>query len=191
MPQKNLDSLRQVPADKIHASEKALLEKNPQQLILSKQSVDFKFSTLSPVVKTDFGPSPAAPIKLINDKSQKYLIVWSWLSKAAIGKVSVTFPKLTVFDSKMNIHKITLIQTGEENGCGLTRCRKMVYDITSLPSGSYDIVLVPIVEDPEKALMLSTITNGTLYPPEVPLYADYFGDARVSLESKLPFEKID
>jgi hypothetical protein len=122
------------------------------------------------------------------NQSKKYLIVWSWLHKAGFGKVAVTFPKLTVFDSKKNVRKVTCVQAGEEDACGINRCRKMAYDVSELESGTYELVLVPQVEDPEKILMISTINNGVLNPPRVPLYGDFFGEARLSLESKLPFQ---
>lgn len=189
MPIQNLESLQQTPTDKIHSSERDVLEKNAPQLILSNQNVDVSFSSKSPIVKTKFGPSTAATVKLVNDQSKKYLIVWSWLHKTGFGKVGVAFPQLTVFDSKKNVKEVKCVQAGEEDGCGINRCRKMAYDISELDSGTFDLVLVPQVEDPEKILMLSTVNNGVLNPPRVPLYGDYFGEARLSLDSKLPFKE--
>lgn len=187
MPKENEQTIRQVSADQIHATEFDVLTEDPPRMTLNRGQVDFSFSKNSPLVKTEFGPSTAATVRFVNEQSGKYLVVWSWLHKASFAKVGVVFPKLSIFDSSGSLKKIQLIQDGEWDACGLSRCRKMAYDITQLEKGTYQLVLVAYVQDPEKSVMLSTINTGVLNPPQVPVYADYFGDLRISLESTLPF----
>ncbi len=187
MPQENYNYIHQVPADQILESEFQLLEKRPPRMTLQEGQVDFSFSKNSPLLKTEQGPAPAATVRFVNENSGKFLVVWSWLHKASFAKVGVVFPKLSVYDSTKSLRKIKIVQEGEEDSCGIFRCRKMAYDISELEKGTYQLVLVATVADPEKSLMLSEINTGTLYPLQVPVYADYFGDLRISLQSVLPF----
>ncbi len=169
VPKSNDEITQQITEYQISGSEWEVLDRNPPRITLHQGQVDFSFSKNSPLIKTDFGPSAAATVRFVNEGSGKYLIVWSWLAKGSSAKIDVVFPKLSVFDSQKNLIKIKLVQNGEEAACGIFRCRKMVYDIGELQNGTYQLVLVATVEDQSF------------------VYADYFGDLRVSLESTLPF----
>lgn len=195
MPKQKLEVLKKTPSERIYSSVGDLLKKNPPTLSLNEKSVDFSFSEKNPVLNTKFGPSTAVTLKIKVHGPSSFLTIWGYLHSVQFGNPGAVVPEIYIFDSAGKAQKSNLVQIGEEANCGLMRCMKMTYDISSLENGLYDLVLVAHVEDPEKPLRISTgsgvIFLGAVAVPtthSMGMFADYFGDARVSFESQLPLK---
>jgi len=188
-PKQNFETVRLVPSDKIYSSARELAEIPQPKVMLNEKPIDLNFSQKSPIVKTEFGPSTAEVIQFTVDKTKNFLTVWAWAHPIKSVNQGVVIPSLDVFDSKGNAEIVKQVQIGEDKSCSiLKKCFKTTYDISNLDKGVYSLVLIAKVEDTEKAIDRMNIEASTMVKPRVDVYADFFGNTRVSLESKLPLK---
>ncbi len=197
MPGKTLSRLQATPFEKISSSPAEFAQRNPPQVELVKQPVDFSLESNSPVVKFENKLTVGKSIRIkTQGKETPYLILKSWYHKISMTNVGVVFPRVFLYDQSHRVQKLVIAQVGVDLECGLLICLKSTFKISDLPPGTYDLVVISQVDQVDVPLQESR-SNTMVYAAGVglipvsaqyQLFADYHGSFTAAFDKKLPMD---
>jgi hypothetical protein len=197
MPARKLEAIQSAPPEKTFGSPQELLAKHPPQAELREKPVELSIGEGDPILRMPEGKTTAKAFRVVTrGKDAPYLVMFSFLHSVAYARSGLVIPDPVFFGPDGKIVKARLVQVGHDRMCGWIQCMKFAFEVGDLPPGSYDVVVVARVGEADRPFRFNR-TDTVSYSPgvgalplsfDVPVYADYFGELRASLDRKLPFD---